>query len=112
MTNDTIQGANKPNNSSGNISQNWSVFNTGGSYGSLSYDLTRPSNPTWDTTTGSNENVGQYFAGGTLTGTTLFVLRRGGAWNGTTSAGVFALISTLLPSNTNNPSFGFRCVLR
>lgn len=112
-TSDTIQGQNKPNNSSGNFWQNWSVFNIGVSYGSLSYDLTRPSNPDWDTTTtpvSSNENVGQYYAG-TVLGTTIFGFLRGGDWNGTTSAGVFTLNLNITPTSTTT-GIGFRCVLR
>lgn len=104
-TNDTIQGQNKPNNSSGNSWQQWSVFNTGGSYGQLSYDLTRPSNTEWN----SSQNMGQYFAG-TVTGTTTFAFLRGGRWNSTSSAGVFTL--NLGPPTSPNNNIGFRCVVR
>jgi prepilin-type N-terminal cleavage/methylation domain-containing protein len=106
-TSDTIQGLNKPNTSSGFLWQNWSSISN---FGSLSYDLTRPSDPTWDTTTGSNENVGQYYAG-TVTGTTTFAFLRGGFWADNIIAGVFTLFLNLTPSASNS-NYGFRCVVR
>jgi prepilin-type N-terminal cleavage/methylation domain-containing protein len=103
-TSDTIQGQNKPNNSSGNLWQQWTAISN---FGTLNYDLTRPSNPAWN----SSQNMGQYYAG-TVTGTTTFAFRRGGSWyNATTSAGVFTLNLNTAPSDTAS-TFGFRCVLR
>jgi prepilin-type N-terminal cleavage/methylation domain-containing protein len=111
-TNDTILGQDKPNNGSGSLWQNWSVFNTGGSYGSLSYNLTRPSNPDWDTTSGSNENVGQYFAGGLTGGPFAFI--RGGDWinnNDPIRTGIFTLYLDYIP-NSPRTFIGFRCIFR
>jgi prepilin-type N-terminal cleavage/methylation domain-containing protein len=102
-TSDTIQGQDKPNNSSGNLLQQWTAIS---SFGTLSYDLTRPSNPVWN----SDQNMGQYYAG-TVTGTTAFAFLRGGRWNSTTGAGVFTLRLLDTPPNTLN-NIGFRCVLR
>lgn len=101
-TSDTIQGQDKPNNSSGNLWQEWTAISN---YGTLSYDLTRPSNPAWNST----QNMGQYYAG-TVTGTTTFAFLRGGGWSGTTVTGVFRLDLDITPSATG--TFGFRCVLR
>jgi prepilin-type N-terminal cleavage/methylation domain-containing protein len=101
-TNDTIQGANKPNNSSGNLWQQWTAISN---FGTLSYDLTRPSNTSWN----SSQNMGQYYAG-TVTGTTTFAFLRGGNWNNATNAGVFTLI--LLTPSLTATNIGFRCVLR
>jgi len=102
-TSDTIQGQNKPNNSSGAFWQQWTAINN---FGTLSYDLTRPSNTSWN----SSQNMGQYYAG-TVTGTTTVAFLRGGRWYDTTVAGVFALSLLNAPSLTDD-SVGFRCVLR
>jgi prepilin-type N-terminal cleavage/methylation domain-containing protein len=99
---DTIQGQDKPNNSSGNLWQQWTIISN---FGTLNYDLTRPSNPAWN----SSQNMGQYYAGG-LTGGP-FAFLRGGRWNDTTAAGVFTLALNNTPSSANT-SVGFRCVLR
>jgi prepilin-type N-terminal cleavage/methylation domain-containing protein len=102
-TSDTIQGQNKPNNSSGNLWQQWTAISN---FGTLSYDLTRPSNTSWNST----QNMGQYYAGG-VTGTTTFAFLRGGGWTDPPYAGVFTLALTYTPSFTN-AYLGFRCVLR
>jgi formylglycine-generating enzyme required for sulfatase activity len=102
-TNDTIQGQDKPNNSSGNLWQQWTAISN---FGTLSYDLTRPSNPSWNST----QNMGQYNAG-TVTGTTTFAFLRGGAWDNSTFAGVFTLLLSFTPSSSFS-TVGFRCVLR
>jgi formylglycine-generating enzyme required for sulfatase activity len=102
-TSDTILGQNKPNNSSGNFWQQWTAISN---FGTLSYDLTRPSNTSWNST----QNMGQYYAGG-VTGTTTFAFLRGGRWGDTTAAGVFTLRLPNAPSNSNS-FIGFRCVLR
>jgi hypothetical protein len=102
-TSDTIQGQDKPNNSSGNLWQEWTDISN---FGTLSYDLTRPSNPAWNTA----QNMGQYQAG-TVTGTTTFPFLRGGNWAISTSAGVFALNLNNTPAYTGS-GIGFRCVVR
>jgi formylglycine-generating enzyme required for sulfatase activity len=102
-TSDTIQGQDKPNNSSGNLLQQWTAIS---SFGTLSYDLTRPSNPVWN----SDQNMGQYYAG-TVTGTTTFAFLRGGGWESATNAGVFTLVLAATPAGTGN-DVGFRCVVR
>jgi formylglycine-generating enzyme required for sulfatase activity len=102
-TSDTIQGQDKPNNSSGNLWQQWTAIS---SFGTLSYDLTRPSNPVWN----SDQNMGQYYAG-TVTGTTAFAFFRGGFWGNFAIAGVFTLFLRDAPPYTFN-SVGFRCVVR
>jgi prepilin-type N-terminal cleavage/methylation domain-containing protein len=102
-TSDTIQGQNKPNNSSGNLWQQWTAISN---FGTLSYDLTRPSNTSWNST----QNMGQYYAGG-VTGTTTFAFLRGGYWSRSAAAGVFALDLEVTPSFTFS-ALGFRCVLR
>jgi formylglycine-generating enzyme required for sulfatase activity len=100
-TSDTILGQDKPNNSSGGFFQEWTAISN---FGTLSYDLTRPSNTSWNST----QNMGQYFAGG-LTGGP-FAFLRGGFWALTSNAGVFALRLANTPSHTAS-NIGFRCVL-
>jgi hypothetical protein len=72
-------------------------------YGTLSYDLTRPSN-TWNFT----QNMGVYSVGSTTGGP--FAFLRSGSFVDT-SAGVFTLLLDGTPSLTDN-SVGFRCVVR
>ena len=95
--NDTIQGQSKPTGGS--------QFTSMTSYGILSYDLTRPSNTSWN----SSQNMGQYYAADLTGGPYSFL--RGGSWGASTGAGVFALDLAYTPSSTI-PRFGFRCVLR
>jgi formylglycine-generating enzyme required for sulfatase activity len=95
-TNDSIMAVNKPTGGS--------QFTAMTGYGTLSYDLTRPSN-TWNST----QNMGVYSVGSTTGGP--FAFLRGGGWDDTTNAGVFTLILHFTPSTTNN-FVGFRCVLR
>ena len=94
---DTIMGVDKP---TGGIE-----FTSITGYGSLNYDLIRPSNTAWNT----SQNMGQYIPG-SLTGGP-FAFPRGGFWANTTGAGVFALALAYTPSFTNS-SIGFRCVVR
>jgi prepilin-type N-terminal cleavage/methylation domain-containing protein len=103
-TSDTILGQDKPNNSSGGFWQQWTEISN---FGTLNYDLTRPSNLDWNST---QQNTGQYFAG-SLTGGP-FAFLRGGAWHLSANAGVFTLILLNTPSGTVTARFGFRCVLR
>jgi prepilin-type N-terminal cleavage/methylation domain-containing protein len=102
-TSDTIQEQDKPNNSSGNLWQQWTAISN---FGTLSYDLTRPSNNAWNST----QNMGQYYAG-TVTGTTTFAFLRGGAWDDTAGAGVLSLNLDVTPPHSNF-NIGFRCVVR
>ncbi len=127
---DTILGQEKPNNDSGFYFQEWTDFNTGGTYGTLSYDLTRPSNSTWN----SAQGVGQYFAGTVTSGdyqewtdfntggtsgtlpsspydsTTSFAAVSGGDWYNGAGAGLFTLYLDGVPSGTST-LLGFRCSL-
>jgi hypothetical protein len=103
-TSDTILGQDKPNNSSGNIWQQWTAISN---FGTLSYDLTRPSNTSWN----SSQNMGQIYSDGTSTNNTTFAFRRGGNWGISSFAGVFTLSLAGAPSDTFTP-LGFRCVLR
>ncbi len=102
-TSDTILGQDKPNNSSGTFWQQWTVITN---FGTLSYDLTRPSNTSWN----SSQNMGQYQAG-TVTGTTAFGFFRGGNANAASNSGIFALETSRDPSFTAG-DLSFRCVLR
>ena len=101
-TNDTIMGVDKPNNSPEAFYQQWTIITN---FGTLSYDLTRPSNTAWN----SSQNMGQYHAG-RLTGGP-FAFLRGGYWNYSADAGVFALFLNI-PPNFFGSHHGFRCVLR
>jgi prepilin-type N-terminal cleavage/methylation domain-containing protein len=103
-TSDTIQGQNKPNNSSGALWQQWTAISN---FGNLSYDLTRPSNTSWN----SSQNIGQYYAG-TVTGTTTFAFLRGGHWGAATLAGVFTLDLNHTPSLRFLSWFPLRLALR
>jgi len=99
-TSDTIMGVDKPNNGLANQWQEWTTITN---FGTLSYDLTRPSNNTWNST----QNMGKYYTG-ELTGGP-WVLIRGG-WIDSDIAGIFALEIT-------DPAGiawirGFRCVVR
>jgi hypothetical protein len=102
-TSDTILGQDKPNNSSGTFWQQWTAITN---FGTLSYDLTRPSNTSWN----SSQNMGQYQAG-TVTGTTAFGFLRGGNANAASNSGIFALATLNTPSFTAG-DLTFRCVLR
>jgi len=103
-TSDTILGNQKPNNSSGALWQEWTAISN---YGTLSYDLVRPSNPAWN----SSQNMGQILSDGTSTNNTIYAFLRGGGWNYTSNAGVFALALDSTPTLSYN-IIGFRCVLR
>jgi prepilin-type N-terminal cleavage/methylation domain-containing protein len=104
-TSDTIQGKDQPTGTTPGFT--WRQFTALTSYGTLSYDLTRPSNTSWN----SSQNMGQIFSDGTSTNTTTFAFLRGGRWNSSANAGVFALYLSVPPSNTS-PRIGLRCVLR
>jgi type IV pilus assembly protein PilA len=74
-------------------------------YGSLSYDLIRPSKNTWN----SAQNTGQYFSGSLTGGPFAFI--RGGAWFDPDFVGVFSLHLNFIPFHSNSP-LSFRCVIR
>jgi prepilin-type N-terminal cleavage/methylation domain-containing protein len=103
---DTIMGINKPNNNDIAGFQEWTSFNTSGSYGNLTYNLTRSINPAWNADT---NNMGKYepalFTGGP------YAFRRGGDWDTGTHAGIFALNLGSSPFATQY-DIGFRCVFR
>ena len=94
---DTIMGVDKP---TGGIE-----FTSITGYGSLNYDLIRPSNTAWNT----SQNMGQYIAG-SLTGSP-YAFLRGGSRNTATYAGVFALLLGDTPTSVYT-GIGFRCVVR
>ena len=104
-TSDTIQGKDQPTGTTPGF--NWRQWTAITNYGTLSYDLTRPSNTSWN----SSQNMGQIYSDGTSTNTTTFAFRRGGNWADTSSAGVFTLRLGNAPSATLG-FIGFRCVLR
>ena len=103
---DTIEGQDKPNNSSGNsTSQGWQDWQDIDDLGSLSYDLLRPSNESWN----ASQGMGQYFAGG-VEGSTVFAFGFGGLWGNGTSAGAFSLTMLTAPTSAVT-GIGFRCVV-
>ena len=104
-TNDTIIGKDQPTGSSTGFG--WRQYTAITNYGTLSYDLTSPSNNTWNST----QNMGQIYSDGTSNNNTNFACLRGGSWTAATNAGVFALVLNNTPTHTNY-RIGFRCVLR
>ncbi len=103
LTNDTIMGSNKLTSSS--TLTGVSEFTNITGYGSLNYDLVRPSNNTWN----SSQNMGQFFISSTSGGH--FVLVRGGAVDTGFNTGIFNLYMNLVTSGWS-PIVGFRCVFR
>jgi prepilin-type N-terminal cleavage/methylation domain-containing protein len=106
-TSDSILGKDQPTGSP--VGFNWRQFTSISNYGTLSYDLTRPSNNTWNST----QNMGYVYSDGTSSNNTSFAFLRGGRWASTspTDAGVFTLRLNHTPSDTST-FIGFRCVLR
>jgi len=103
-TNDTILGKDQPTgNPVGFKSREYTSITN---YGTLSYDLTRPSNNTWNST----QNMGRIYSDGTSSNNTSYAFIRGGFWSYFDYAGVFSLI-LVTPSSESN-LIGFRCVLR
>ena len=100
-TSDTIMGVDKP---TGGFE-----FTAITGYGTLSYDLVRPSNNTWN----SSQNMGRPWLGSVTGGP--FAFLRGGGWNNVPAfdnlSGVFTLFLFDPPSFTYT-NVGFRCVLR
>jgi len=108
MTDNSIMGVDKPNH---NLVGQWQDWTSISDYGpSLSYDLTRPSNNTWN----SNQNMGQYAKGDSTGGP--FVFLRGGDWRTITDtqpslSGIFAL-ALFISDPSEMDALGFRCVIR
>ena len=105
-TSDTILGKDQPTGSGTGFAYREHTAIT--NYGTLSYDLVRPSNPAWN----SSQNMGRIYSDGTSTNNTSYAFIRGGGWGGATIAGVFTLILDGTPSNPYSNIVGFRCVLR
>jgi hypothetical protein len=108
-TNNTITGSNKPKNSSGDPSfQDWQEWSSVNNLGSLSYDLLKPSNSSWN----NSNNVGSYIASDLTGGTSVFargssvqnILYSGGG-------GVFSL-NLQYDSQSGVGDTGFRCIMR
>ena len=104
-TSDTILGKDQPTGSSTGFT--WRQHTAITNYGTLSYDLVRPSNPAWN----SSQNMGQIYSDGTSTNNTNFAFGRGGSWLNAANAGVFTLSLDSTPTNSSL-DVGFRCVLR
>ncbi|MCC6167460.1 MAG: DUF2341 domain-containing protein [Caldilineaceae bacterium] len=101
--NDMIMGADKPHNNTGAFVE-WTAFAPPGAstYGTLSYDLTRPSDSSYN----ANYGMGRYYEGSHTGGPYAFL--RGGSWDRTSDAGVFVLYLFNTPTYQSS-SFGFRC---
>lgn len=84
----------------------WVEFTNLASYGQLSYDLLRPSNPTWNATQGFGRIYTDADAASPSGNVHAFL--RGGGWNSTSYAGALALYLNNAPSYSNIV-FGFRC---
>jgi general secretion pathway protein G len=102
---DSIMGEDKPNGNSNSFIE-WTIFNQQGSYGSLNYNLLRPSDINW----GSSQNIGMYWSGGNLTGGPYAFARGESHWGGG-NAGLFALRLDKTISERDG-FIGFRCVVR
>jgi len=89
---DTILGQNKPDSAQTAAWIEWTYFNSAGNYGTLSYDLTRPTDVDWN----ADYGMGRYYMGARTSGTT-YAFRRGGNWLNASDAGVFALSLVFLP---------------
>ncbi len=100
---DTITEANQPD-VSGQSGFNWREFTALTSYGSLSYDLVRPANNTYNATHG----VGRIYHNSGSAASTLYGFLRGGDWGNTSNTGAFSLFLNYTPA-TRSSYFGFRC---
>jgi len=107
-TDNGIAGEDKPNNASGGADTEWTAYTN---FGTLSYDLLRPSNNTWNST----QNIGGYIAGATSNAGYpvgfYWVFLRGGEFNSGSTAGIFAL-GLFTGPNGGSSGIGFRCVVR
>jgi formylglycine-generating enzyme required for sulfatase activity len=104
-TNDTILGKDQP--TGGPAGSDWREYTAITNYGTLSYDLTRPGNNTWNST----QNMGQIYSDGTSSNAANYGFIRGGYWSSPTTAGVFTLYLFRAPTDTA-ANRGFRCVVR
>ncbi|MGA1047943.1 MAG: hypothetical protein ACO3UU_08020, partial [Minisyncoccia bacterium] len=106
-TNNSLFGKDAPTGSP--IGFNWREYTALTNYGSLSYDLVRPSNNTWNST----QNMGKIYSDGTSTNNTNYGFIRGGRGDSTgpESAGVFSVILDRTSTSTY-VIIGFRCVVR
>lgn len=104
-TSDTILGKDQPTGSTPGF--NWREYTAITNYGTLSYDLIRPSNNTWNST----KNMGQIYSDGTSTNNTSYAFLSGGSWGDPTNGGVFTLALNYTPTYAY-VSIGFRCVVR
>lgn len=102
-TNDSILGQNKPDSAQTGAYVDWPYFNSAGNYGTLAYDLLRPSNNAW----GSAYGMGKYYMGARTNGTN-YAFLRGSEWNRTSDAGVCSLNLSNAPAYAVY-AFGFRC---
>lgn len=99
--NNTILEQNKPDSG---ITNNWAEWTTISDYGTLTYNDVRPIDHTdWN----SSYGIGQYYMGPRTSWTT-YAFRRGGIWNDTSDAGVFALRLNAGPTYQHY-AVGFRC---
>ena len=98
-TDNTINGADKP---VGNPSA-WVEWQTVTDFGTLSSDLTRPSDSNYYD---ADYGVGQYYQGSASGGPYAFL--RGGRWANNASTGAFALFLSFLPA-AQHGDFGLRC---
>lgn len=96
-TNNTILGTNKPVGST----IDWVEWTTVSNYKTLSYNLTRPSVNTYNSTQG----VGKYFEGTSTGGP--YAFQRGGCWYNGSTAGPFSMYLNDVP--TLAFFAGFRC---
>ena len=101
--NNTIKGVDQPD-VSGQSGFAWSEYTALTSYGSLSYDLLRPLNSSYN----SAQGIGQILhdSNSASAGTVGFF--RGGSWADTSRAGVFSLYLGFIPG-TSYYTLGFRC---
>ncbi len=100
---DTITGADQPD-VSGQSGFAWREYTALTGYGSLSYDLLRPSNSSYN----ADYGVGRIYHDSESVSSTVYAFLRGGYWNDTSNAGAFALHLNGTPSRQSNNG-GFRC---
>lgn len=103
-TSDTIMGKDQPTGN--NTGFAWRQYNTINNYGTLNYDLIKPSNKTLN----NNQNIGQIYSDGSVTNNTNYAFLRGGNWLNPARAGIFTLALNNTPS-FSNANIGFRCVI-
>lgn len=100
---DTITGANQPD-VSGQSGFAWREYTALTGYGSLSYDLLRPSNSSYN----ADYGVGRIYHDSNSVSSTEYAFLRGGSWTNTSNAGAFALTLVYTPGVQYN-YIGFRC---